>query len=433
VEKEAVIARLTLYAIAAGALMALAAAAGDRLASWLRIPRRGIWLGAMLLVIALTIAMPWRAATDESANRATAMTVAMFSTRSDAGIAGWPRAVSALVDRAGASIDRAETATRWLWALASLMSLIVYAGGYAAIARRRREWRTATVNDVPVLIAPDTGPAVVGVWSTDIVVPEWVLSFAPERLDLLLQHERAHAAARDSVLVHLSRLVLVLFPWHPMLWWMDSRLRTAIEIDCDARVLNAGADGDAGMRDRTKAYGDLLLAVATHPRHRTSRLAPALLERQSSLARRIAAMHPITLRALGIRVVIVTMAAGALVVAALALPAPTLHAQRNPQNGAYDPKTPGLTLPTVLRAAKTRYTTEAMRQKIQGQVLVTAVVDEQGRVSDATIAKSLDKTYGLDEDALVAARLWHFRPGILKGTPVPVAVQLEFDYRLRRD
>jgi TonB family protein len=175
----------------------------------------------------------------------------------------------------------------------------------------------------------------------------------------------------------------------------------------------------------------LLLAVATHPRHRTSRLAPALLERQSSLARRIAAMHPITLRALGARVVTTTLTAGALVVAALALPAPTLHAQRNPKNGAYDPKTPGLTLPAVLRAAKTRYTTEAMRQKIEGQVLVAAIVDEEGRVSDATISKSLDKTYGLDEDALATARLWRFRPGILKGKPVPVAVLLEFDYRLR--
>ncbi len=424
------IVRLMLYSIAAGALLALAAAAGDRLASWLRVARRGVWLGAMLLVAALTIAMPWRAATDASASRATATALATFSANADAGISGWQRAVSALIDRAGASIDGAETAARWLWALASLMSLIVYAGGYTAIARRRRQWRTATVNGVPVLIAPDAGPAVVGVRSTAIVLPEWVLPFAPERLDLLLQHEQAHDAARDSMLVHLSRLVLVLFPWQPVLWWMDSRLRTAIEIDCDARVLNASANSNASERDRTKAYGDLLLAVATHPRHRTSRLAPALLERQSSLARRIAAMHPITLRALGTRVVIVTLAAGVLVVAALALPAPTLHAQRNPKNGAYDPKTPGLTLPTVLRAAKTRYTTEAMRQKIEGQVLVAAIVDEEGQVSDATIAKSLDKTYGLDEEALATARLWHFRPGSLKGKPVPVAVQLEFDYRI---
>jgi protein TonB len=72
-----------------------------------------------------------------------------------------------------------------------------------------------------------------------------------------------------------------------------------------------------------------------------------------------------------------------------------------------------------------------MRQKIEGQILVAAIVDEEGRVSDATISKSLDKTYGLDEDALATARLWRFRPGILKGKPVPVAVLLEFDYRLR--
>lgn len=425
------IARLMLYSIAAGVLLALAAAAGDRLASWLRVARRGIWLGAMLLVVALTIAMPWRAATRESADRATAIPLAMFSLNADADAAGWPRVFAALAARADTSIDRAEMAARWLWALASVMASIVYAGSYAVLARKRRQWRAATINGTSVLVSPDTGPALVGVWSTDIVVPEWALSFAPERLDLLLQHEQAHEAAHDSMLVHLSRLVLLLFPWHPVLWWMDSRLRTAIEIDCDARVLNVGVDSDADAR--TKAYGDLLLAVATHPCHRPSRLAPALLERQSSLARRIAAMHPITLRAIGTRIVIVTAAAGALVVAALALPAPTLHAQRDPKNGAYDPKTPGLTLPAVLRAAKTRYTTEAMRQKIQGRILVDALVDAQGRVSDVKIAKSLDKTYGLDEDALATARLWRFRPGRLRGQSVPVAVLLEFDYRLRRD
>jgi TonB family protein len=143
-------------------------------------------------------------------------------------------------------------------------------------------------------------------------------------------------------------------------------------------------------------------------------------------------MHPITLRALGARVVTVTLAAGALVAAALVLPTPTLHAQRNRPPRAYDPKTPGLTLPSVVdRSPKPRYTLEAMRQKIQGRVLVDAVVDERGRVADAKIAKSLDKTYGLDEEALATARLWRFKPGVLKGKPVPVAVQLEFDYRLR--
>jgi TonB family protein len=427
-----VIARLMLYSIAAGVLLALAAAAGDRLASWLRIARRGVWLGAMLIVVALTIAMPWRATTPKPANHATAATFAMSSTSAGAGTTRWPHLVSALVDRADASIDGAEAAARWLWAVASLVSLIVYAGGCGAIARRRRKWRAATINGVPVLVAPDVGPAVVGVWSTGIVLPEWVLSFAPERLDLLLQHEQAHGAARDSMLVHLSRIVLVLFPWQPVLWWMDARLRTAIEIDCDARVLNASAHSGTDARARTKAYGDLLLAVAAHPAHRTSRLAPALLERQSSLARRIDAMHPITLRALGARVVTVTLAAGALVAAALVLPTPTLHAQRNRPPRAYDPKTPGLTLPSVVdRSPKPRYTLEAMRQKIQGRVLVDAVVDERGRVADAKIAKSLDKTYGLDEEALATARLWRFKPGVLKGKPVPVAVQLEFDYRLR--
>jgi len=42
-------------------------------------------------------------------------------------------------------------------------------------------------------------------------------------------------------------------PWNLPLWWQLRRLRRAIEVDCDARVLNAGHD--------VNRYGETLLEV----------------------------------------------------------------------------------------------------------------------------------------------------------------------------
>ncbi|UUZ52386.1 hypothetical protein LP419_22985 [Massilia sp. H-1] len=46
-------------------------------------------------------------------------------------------------------------------------------------------------------------------------------------------------AARDPQLLGLALLVLVAMPWNLPMWWQLRRLRHAIEVDCDARVLAA--------------------------------------------------------------------------------------------------------------------------------------------------------------------------------------------------
>ena len=48
--------------------------------------------------------------------------------------------------------------------------------------------------------------------------------------------------------------MLAAMPWNPALWWIARRLRLAVEVDCDGRVL-------AGERWDTHTYGSLLLAV----------------------------------------------------------------------------------------------------------------------------------------------------------------------------
>ena len=80
---------------------------------------------------------------------------------------------------------------------------------------------------------------------------------------------------------------------------------------------------------------------------------------------------------------------------------------------------------------KPQYTSDAMRAKIQGSVLLECVVRPDGSVGDIQIVRSLDPTFGLDQEAVKAARQWRFRPGMRLGEPVPVLVTIELTFTLR--
>ena len=74
---------------------------------------------------------------------------------------------------------------------------------------------------------------------------------------------------------------------------------------------------------------------------------------------------------------------------------------------------------------------DAMRMRIQGSVWIECVVMPDGTVGDARIMRSLDARFGLDEEALIAARQWRFHPGTLYGKPVPVVISIELMFSVR--
>ncbi|MCC7418063.1 MAG: energy transducer TonB [Acidobacteria bacterium] len=98
--------------------------------------------------------------------------------------------------------------------------------------------------------------------------------------------------------------------------------------------------------------------------------------------------------------------------------------------GVYRPGN-GVELPKILREVKPQYTSEAMRAKVQGTVLLECVVKADGSIGDVQVIRSLDRSFGLDEEAIKAARQWRFVPGTRLGTPVAVLVTIELTFTLR--
>jgi periplasmic protein TonB len=100
-------------------------------------------------------------------------------------------------------------------------------------------------------------------------------------------------------------------------------------------------------------------------------------------------------------------------------------------SAAQDRPSTGVTLPTPTKQVKPGYTTAAMDAGIQGTVLVEILVRADGTVGEARVERSLDMEYGLDQQAIEAARQWEFKPGTRDGKPADVSVQLEFRFTLK--
>ena len=92
---------------------------------------------------------------------------------------------------------------------------------------------------------------------------------------------------------------------------------------------------------------------------------------------------------------------------------------------------PGVAAPQVVRDVKPNYTAAARKERIEGSVLLEAVVREDGTVGEVSVTKSLDTRHGLDEEAVKAMKQWTFKPGTKDGKAVPVAVDVEMTFTLK--
>jgi TonB family protein len=88
----------------------------------------------------------------------------------------------------------------------------------------------------------------------------------------------------------------------------------------------------------------------------------------------------------------------------------------------------GVTAPELVSKVEPEYSEEARKAKYSGSVLLSIVVNTDGKAEDIRVVKSLGM--GLDEKAIEAVQKWRFRPGKNKGVPVKVKAQIEVNFRL---
>jgi hypothetical protein len=275
---------LMAYTVAVSLLVGVATLMLERAVAAPAWPRRWLWAVAMTLSVGGSTAMLQSAhlRTPKLPEHPTAVIARPPPRLAPWAVVAAPAAATPLRILQGASLpDVPEASLKGAWAGASSLLLAWYACGVLRLWRARRGWKALTVNGYSTLIAADVGPAVIGFRRPMIVLPQWLLEGPAANRDIALAHEQEHIAARDPGLLLAALLLLVLTPWNLPLWWQLRRLKLAIEVDCDRRVLHRGVD--------RRQYANTLLQI-NQQMGRMPLAAIAIVGRVSQIEQRIATM-----------------------------------------------------------------------------------------------------------------------------------------------
>ena len=331
------------------------------------------------------------------------------------------------------------------------LSSVLVVGALVAAVRfrwRRGDWEDGLLLGRRVLWSRDSGPAVVGLVMSWIVLPGWVAGAGRERQELILAHEEEHLRAHDVHLRFLAALLLFALPWNPVLWILYHRLGLAVELDCDRRVMQR-------WPSRRHLYGDLLLRVGSGGGALPSMGLAALAEQPSLLERRI---RTLLSRAPEVRMAQAALLAFcALLVVGVALMVPgiaregagpvpervpyeeaTIHAvpdeyavdEESPAYTPYDVK-PGFKNKEEMERALVREYPPLLRDAgIGGTATIWFHIDETGKVLKAMVQTTSGHA-GLDEAALRVAEAAEFTPALNRGRAVRVWTSLPITFSSR--
>lgn len=242
------------YLLGISATLSAAAFALERAVRPRGLAIRWIWTGALVASLVLPLALSSQMRQSRTFTAASpAPRIEMLQTQHI--MMSFISAASVTHLRNGYTSARWNSLLQVMWLMSSILTASALIGGAWYATRRRRYWKRRSISETDVLVAKDAGPATVGLLRSQIVLPEWLLAAAPEALRLVIAHERSHVEARDNALLALGLGLAVLTPWNVFIWWQLRRLRVAIEVDCDRRVLRGGHDA--------RRYARTLVDVST--------------------------------------------------------------------------------------------------------------------------------------------------------------------------
>lgn len=136
--------------------------------------------------------------------------------------------------------------TSWILAVWTCGTFIVVAIRLRGVLRIRSLIRASVPLNLslPVEARSSSGllePGVVGLWRPVLLLPAGIQDYlTPEQFDAVIAHELAHVRRRDNLLSAIHMVVEALFWFHPLVWWIGSRLVEERERACDEAVIAEG-------------------------------------------------------------------------------------------------------------------------------------------------------------------------------------------------
>lgn len=271
---------LIVFTLIVSALVTLMGYAVARICGILGWPRRFAWLISLGLSLALPAALLLQRAVSSSPTALGPLTSYTTDQLAPSETLGPPSPIGYALP----SWPSAPTWDPWLlvaWLIASLGMLSFLGFAYTSLRRSSGDWKASSLLGEPVALSNSYGPAVIGFLHPKIVIPQWLFNEDQVVQEAILAHEREHIRLKDQLVLLAGVLCLCATPWNPLSWLQFWRLRFALEVDCDSRVVRSGVD--------VTPYGQALVRAA-EVRSASYPWALALIEPRSILERRITIM-----------------------------------------------------------------------------------------------------------------------------------------------
>ncbi|MGA8042010.1 MAG: M56 family metallopeptidase [Terracidiphilus sp.] len=251
-------------------------------------------------------------------------------------------------------------------------------------------------------------------------------------LQTVITHEMAHIR-RNDFLKNLACEALALpLAWHPFLSCTRQRLMETREIACDAMA--------SAMQGRTQYLQSLLRLAALLVHERPARIPDAIgIFDTNTLERRLMHLTNDPNQIAGARRIAAFAAAAAFALAtcgsAYALAMHVDAAQGGSAGVGASTASSTVKVPAkemeanVISKQAPKYPADAKRARIQGKVVLSAVISEKGDVEQLKVVSGPKE---LCQSALDAVQQWKYKPYLINGKPVAVQTTINVTYRLAK-
>jgi TonB family protein len=285
----------------------------------------------------------------------------------------------------------------------------------------------------------EVGPVTIGLRRGLVLLPPTFLeNISAGDLDAVLAHELAHVARHDFAKNLFYGLVSLPVAWHPLMWRTRARLAESRELVCDAIAADAiASESLTGRRQYAQSLLRLAAMLSARPAIPTLHALGILslnpdariFERRiMSLTHKrtpISAARRILVAASCCFVALATCTTALALRTDVAAPAQAASESQQPKKISISP---GVMTGLKISGENPTYPKKARAKKIQGAVMIDAVIGKDGAIKNLHVVKSPSKL--LSESALKAVRTWRYQPYHLNGEPVEVDTTINVVYNL---
>ena len=276
-----------------------------------------------------------------------------------------------------------------------------------------------------------SGPVTMGVQQKLVLLPLGMIETLPEKdLQTVIAHECMHMHRHDFLKNLLYELLSLPIAYHPLLWLTRTRIMETREMICDEMA--AGIHGQ-------KEYARSLLRLARLLVEGPAAVTPHTIGifDANVFERRIMNLSEDRIEVRGLRRMTL-VAASAVLGLGISASAMAIAMHVNPaaasQNdtAAQAPKQLSVSAKimsgNLLNKAVPVYPPDAKKAKIEGAVVLSAIISRDGNVEKLRV---LSGPRLLQQSALDAVRQWKYKPYLLNGDPVEVRTTIHIIYNLK--